>query len=503
MTTSVATQQVLPAVQDFLNRPKRMLIDGAWVEAASGSTFPAHDPATGDVISEVAYGGAADVDRAVVAARRAFDTGPWTRMRPNERAKLLWRVADLIESRVEEFAQLETIDNGKSIAVSRAVDVPSAAETFRYYAGWVTKIEGRTVDVSMTSSPGRDFHAYTLREAIGVCGLIVPWNYPLMGAAGKLAPALAAGNTVVLKPSEQTSLTALLLAEVMCDAGFPPGVVNVVTGFGDAGAAIAAHDGVDKVAFTGSTLTGKRIIDAAKGNLKKVSLELGGKSPNIVFADADLDLALPGSLNAWLFNSGQTCVAGTRLFVEDSIFDDFTAAMAAAVAKLQIGPGFDAGTQVGPLVSEQQLSRVTGYLDQGAESGARALTGGKRWGDVGYFVEPTILVDVEPDFSVVREEIFGPVVCAQRFSTADGLDSILEAANDSEYGLAAGVWTKDLSKAHRMARQIKAGTIWVNQYLALDMALPFGGYKQSGWGREKGSDGIDMYLQTKAVNIAL
>lgn len=355
----------------------------------------------------------------------------------------------------------------------------------------------------MTRVPDGEFHAYTLREAIGVCGQIIPWNFPMLMAAFKLAPALAAGNTVVLKPAEQTPLTALLLGEVFLDAGLPPGVVNIITGFGDAGAALAAHDDVDKIAFTGSTEVGRKIVDAAKGNLKKVSLELGGKSPNIVFADADLDKAVPGSVNAWLSNQGQACVAGTRLFVEDSIFDEFTRAVAEHVARTKIGPGLDPDTQMGPLVSQEQLDRVTGYIDQGIADGARVLTGGKRWGTEGYFVEPTVLVDVHPDFSVVREEIFGPVVAAMPFSAADGVDEVIAHANDTIYGLAAGVWTTDLSNAHRVAKRIKAGSVWVNQYNASDLALPFGGYKQSGWGRELGADGIALYTQVKAVNIAL
>jgi len=490
-----------PQVREFLSRDRQLLIDGRWVDAVSGRRFPTCDPASGETLCEVALGQAEDIDRAVVAARRAFEDGPWSRMRSNQRERLLWRVGDLLTERTEQFAQLEALDNGKSAAVAEAVDLVWAADIFRYFAGWATKIEGRTVNVSMpfASSQAR-FHAYTLREPVGVCGQIVPWNFPLVMAAFKIAPALAAGNTVVLKPAEQTPLTALLLGELFEEAGFPPGVVNIVPGFGDAGAHLAAHDGVDKIAFTGSNEVGKLIVGAAKGNLKKVSLELGGKSPNVVFADADFEVAVPGSLNAWLFNHGQSCVAGTRLYVERPIFDEFTRAVAEAASGVKLGPGLDPSTQVGPLVSQEQLTRVVGYLDAGISAGARALCGGRRWGTEGYFVEPTVFVDVEPDFSIVREEIFGPVVAAQPF---DDMAEVIQSANDSEYGLAAGVWTRDISRAHAMARELNAGSVWVNQYNAFDTALPFGGYKQSGWGRELGAEALDSYLQTKAVNVAL
>ncbi|WP_182348822.1 aldehyde dehydrogenase family protein [Tomitella gaofuii] len=493
-------QSVVPAVRRFLSGRKQMLIGGEWADAASGRTFGTEDPATGAELAQVAHGEAADVDRAVRAARRAFDEGPWPHMKPNERERLLWRIGDILSERAEEFGQLEALDNGKSVGIATAVDVAWAADVFRYYAGWATKIEGSTINVSMPFAPGGQFHAYTLREPVGVCGLIVPWNFPILMAAWKLAPALAAGNTVILKPAEQTPLSALLLGEVFTEAGFPPGVVNIVTGFGDAGAALSGHDAVDKIAFTGSTEVGKKIVDAAKGNLKKVSLELGGKSPNIVFADADLEAAVPGSLNAWLFNHGQCCVAGTRMYVEDTIFDEFTSAVAEAASQVRIGPGMDPATELGPLISQEQFDKVTGYLRDGLADGARALSGGGRWGDSGYFVEPTVLVDVQPDFSVVREEIFGPVVAALPFNADEG---VVAAANDSIYGLAAGIWTRDVSKAHRTARQIKAGSVWVNQYNGFDTAMPFGGYKQSGWGRELGAGALDLYTTTKSVNIAL
>ncbi|TVT23545.1 aldehyde dehydrogenase family protein [Amycolatopsis rhizosphaerae] len=488
------------AVREFLSGPHGLLIGGEWVPAASGRTFPTYDPATGEKITDVAHGEAEDVDRAVAAARKAFEEGPWARMKPNERERLIWRVGDLLSERAEIFGQLEALDNGKSAMIAQVVDTEWAADVFRYYAGWATKIEGSTVNVSMPFVPDGQFHAYTLREPVGVCGQIIPWNFPLLMASWKIAPALAAGNTVVLKPAEQTPLTALLLGQLFEEAGFPPGVVNVVTGFGDAGAAIAAHDGVDKVAFTGSTEVGKKIVDAAKGNLKKVSLELGGKSPNVVFADADFDIAVPGSVNAWLFNHGQCCVAGTRLFVEDKIFDEFTQAVAEAAAQVKIGPGLDPATQLGPMVSQEQFDRVSRYLSEGLADGARALTGGKPWGERGYFIEPTVFVDVRPEFSIVREEIFGPVVAALPFNAEQGVEA---AANNSEYGLAAGVWTRDVSKAHRTAKALKAGSVWVNQYNGFDTAMPFGGYKQSGWGRELGAAALDLYTQTKAVNIAL
>jgi aldehyde dehydrogenase (NAD+) len=498
--TALAEHSIMTAVRAFLTGNKKLLIDGQWVDAASGNTFPTMDPATGQTLTEVPLAQDEDVDRAVRAARRAFDSGPWPTMKPNQRERLLWRIGDILSERAQEFGQLEALDNGKSAVIATAVDVAWAADIFRYYAGWVTKIEGSTINVSMPFAAGADFHAYTLREPVGVCGLIVPWNFPLLMAAFKLAPALAAGNTVILKPAEQTPLTALLLGEVFQEAGFPPGVVNILTGFGEAGAALSAHPDVDKIAFTGSTEVGKKVVDAAKGNLKKVSLELGGKSANLVFADADFGIAIEGSLNAWLFNHGQCCVAGTRMYVQSSIFDDFTQAVAEAASKVKIGPGLDPATQLGPLVSQEQFDRVTGYLREGLADGARALTGGRRWGETGYFVEPTVFVDVKPTFSVVREEIFGPVVAALPFDTED---DVVGAANDSVYGLAAGIWTRDLSKAHRTAKRLKAGSVWVNQYNGFDTAMPFGGYKQSGWGRELGATAIDLYTQIKAVNVAL
>ena len=489
-----------PRVVDFISRPRQMYIGGRWVDALSGRRFDTVDPATEKVITTVPHSGPEDVERAVAAARRAFDEGEWPGITPAQRQQILWRIGDGIAARADQFAQLESIDNGKSAAVARAVDVTWAAEIFYYYAGWTTKIEGRTIPVSVPWAPGGRFHAYTLREPVGVCAQIVPWNFPLVMAAFKVAPALACGNTVILKPAEQTPLTALLLAEVIAEAGVPDGVFNVLTGFGDTGAALSAHDAVDKVAFTGSTEVGKKIVNAASGNLKKVSLELGGKSPQVIFADADLEAAIPGVASGFLFNHGQTCTAGTRLLVEDRVFDEFTQGVAEFAASRRIGPGLDPANEIGPLVSREQLTKVTGYLDAGLEQGARALAGGGRHGDTGFYVQPTLLVDVDRDFTVYQEEIFGPVAVAVPFNRELGVRA---AANDTPYGLAASVWTRDVSTAHQVASQINAGTVWINCHNAFDTALPFGGYKQSGWGRELGEGAIAEYTQTKAVNMAL
>jgi phenylacetaldehyde dehydrogenase len=419
-------------------------------------------------------------------------------MTPSERGKLLWRVGDLLLEHAEEFAELESLDNGKPRTVARVADVPLAADLFHYMAGWATKIEGNTIPISVPYAPGARFHAFTVREPVGIVGQIIPWNFPLLMAAWKLGPALASGNCVVLKPAEQTPLSALRLGELLLQAGLPEGVVNIVTGYGEsAGAALAAHEDVDKVAFTGSTEVGKLIVRAAAGNLKKVSLELGGKSPNIVFKDAaDLEAAIQGAANAIFFNHGQCCCAGSRLLVEKAVFDEVVAGVAKAAKKIKVGSGLAPDTQMGPLVSEEQLNRVTRYLDQGRQEGACYVAGGRRLGEQGYFVQPTVATDVNPKMSIVQEEIFGPVVVAEPFTR---LEEVIPRANATPYGLAAGVWTNDIAKAHRVAAELKAGTVWINCYNVFDAALPFGGYKQSGWGREMGHEAVQLYTETKAV----
>jgi phenylacetaldehyde dehydrogenase len=484
-------------VASFLETPRKMLIDGKWVAALSGKTFSTPNPATGEELATIAEGDREDINLAVKAARRAFESGPWRKMTSSERGRLVWKLADLLEQHTEEFALLESLDNGKPLAVARAADVPLAVDLFRYMAGWATKIEGTTIPISVPYTPGAEYLAYTLREPVGVVGQIIPWNFPLLMAAWKLGPALATGCTVVLKPAEQTPLTALLLGELICEAGFPDGVVNIVPGFGEtAGAALAAHPDVDKCAFTGSTEVGKLIVQAAAGNLKKVSLELGGKSPNVIYKDANLDVAIPGSASAIFFNHGQCCCAGSRLYVERSIFDQVVEGVAEHARKIKVGPGTESGTEMGPLVSAEQLSRVCSYLESGLSQGAKAIVGGHKIGDKGYFVEPTVLVNTREDMKVVQEEIFGPVVAALPF---DDPAELMSRANDSSYGLAAAVWTSDISKAHRTAAMLKAGTVWINCYNIFDAALPFGGYKQSGWGREMGRDVLELYTQTKAV----
>ncbi|MBS45711.1 MAG: betaine-aldehyde dehydrogenase [Nocardioides sp.] len=496
MTTTASTGQreLLPAVSAFLSSPRQLLIDGEWVDALDGRTFGTVDPATEETLVQVAQASAADVDRAVASARRAFEHGsPWSRMSPRERSHLLWRIGDMIDERSEEFAQLESLDNGKSLASARG-DVGVAAELFRYFAGWATKMEGTSIPMSV---PGKEFHAYPRREPVGVVAGIVPWNFPLTMACFKVIPAITAGNTVVLKPAEQTPLTALRLGELLLEAGLPAGVVNVLPGFGDTGAALVDHPDVDKVAFTGSTEVGKKIAAGASRNLKKVSLELGGKAPNIVFADADLDAAVAGAALAGYFNEGQCCVNGSRLYVQRSVFDQVVEGVAAAARAITVGDAFDPATTMGPLVSAEQHQKVMGYVRGAIADGVTVNAGsGDPARDHGYFFSPTLLTGVTEDMAVQTDEIFGPVITAIPFDTED---EVVAAANNTVYGLAAGVWSRDLGTAHRVGARLRAGTVWLNTWHADDVTLPRGGYKQSGWGRELGSFGLDDYTELKTV----
>ncbi len=485
----------------FLEQPKLMLIDGQWVHARHARTLEVYDPALGEVIDHVPAGDAEDVDAAVAAARRAFENSDWSRATAAERGRIIWRIGEEIMEHADELAEIESLDNGKPVGVARVADVPLAAELFQHMAGFATKVHGATFPISVPHAPGAQFHAYTLKEPVGVVGQIIPWNFPLLMAAWKLGPALATGCTIVLKPAEQTPLSALRLGELMQEAGLPDGVVNIVTGFGEtAGAALAAHQGVDKVAFTGSTEVGKLIVKAAADDLKRVTLELGGKSPHVVFADADLENAIPGAANAIFFNHGQCCCAGSRLYVEQKIYDDVLAGVSDHASKIKVGRGLEADTEIGPLVSAEQLERVTGFLEAGEREGVRTVTGGKQVGERGYFVAPTVLDGASKGNKVFDEEIFGPVVTAIPFK--DPTD-VAPAANETVYGLAAGIWTNDLRKAHRLIPQLRAGTVWVNTYNVFDAALPFGGYKQSGWGREMGEEVIQEYTETKSVCIGL
>jgi phenylacetaldehyde dehydrogenase len=499
MTLALHKPALGKAATVFLGKKHRMLIDGKWVEARSGETFPVEDPATQEIIGHVPSGDKADVDQAVVAARRAFDSGPWSRLSPADRSRMVWTLGDLLEKHADEFAQLEALDNGKPIKNARRDDIGGSIAMFRYMAGWATRLNGETIPVS---TPG-NWHAYTMREPVGVVGQIIPWNFPLMMAAWKLAPALAAGCTIVLKPAEQTPLSALRFGELIAEAGIPDGVVNIVTGFGEtAGAALAEHPEVDKVAFTGSTEVGKLIVKAAAGNLKRVSLELGGKSPAIVFPDADLDRAVAGTADAIFYNQGQCCTAGSRLFAHKSVYDKVVEGIMGRAGKIKVGHGLDPSVELGPLVSKEQHTRVTGYIESGRKQGATVATGGHIIGNQGYFVEPTVLLKTDRSMHVVREEIFGPVVCVQSFDD-DDLDAVAKFANDTEYGLQASVWTRNLKVAHTMAKKIKAGTICVNSHNYGDPAWPFGGYKQSGWGREMGKEVMENYTETKSVAVNL
>lgn len=492
---------VHPNLQKFLSKKIHpMLIGGRWVESASGKTFKTFNPATGEVLGMVAEADARDVDLAVLAAQKAFN-GPWSKMSPAEREKIINKIADLVEFHAEELAQLETLNNGKTIRESKNGDLPLAIGLLRYFAGWPTKIHGETIPVSVPYYPGAKFLHYTVREPVGVIGAIIPWNFPLLMAVERLAPALACGNVLILKPAEQTPLSALRLGELLLEAGLPEGVVNIIPGFGpSAGAALAAHPNVDKVTFTGSTEVGREVIKASAGNLKRVTLELGGKSPNIVFADADLEAAAKGMFMGVFYNQGQCCSAGSRIFVERPKFDELLQILSERAKTVRQGPGLDPKTQMGPLVSEEQRQRVLSYIESGKKEGAKLLAGGDAALGAGYFVKPAVFADVKDSMKIAQEEIFGPVAAVMPF---DSVEEVVSRANNSSYGLVAGVWTKDVKKAHQMAQNIKAGTVWINCYHFVDAAAPWGGFKQSGYGREKSQYAIESYTQLKSVWVDL
>ncbi|WP_439873750.1 aldehyde dehydrogenase DhaS [Bacillus mycoides] len=482
-------------VEKFLQGTKKLYVNGSFVESASGKTFKTPNPATGETLAVVAEAGREDIHKAVVAARMAFDEGPWSRMSTAERSRLMYKLADLMEEHKEELAQLETLDNGKPIRETMAADIPLAIEHMRYYAGWATKIVGQTIPVS------GDYFNYTRHEAVGVVGQIIPWNFPLLMAMWKMGAALATGCTIVLKPAEQTPLSALYLAELIEEAGFPKGVINIVPGFGEsAGQALVNHPLVDKIAFTGSTPVGKQIMRQASESLKRVTLELGGKSPNIILPDADLSRAIPGALSGVMFNQGQVCSAGSRLFIPKKMYDNVMADLVLYSKKLNQGVGLNPETTIGPLVSEEQQKRVMSYIEKGIEEGAEVLCGGSNPFDQGYFVSPTVFADVNDEMTIAKEEIFGPVISAIPFND---IDEVIERANKSQFGLAAGVWTENVKTAHYVASKVRAGTVWVNCYNVFDAASPFGGFKQSGLGREMGSYALNNYTEVKSVWINL
>jgi len=486
------------AALHFLDRTHGFWINGEWRQSASESFIDVIDPATGEVVSAITNASQEDLDDCVNVARKAFEGAAWSDISPATRSQLLHKLADIIEENSEELAYLETLDNGMPISVAKSVAVTASVSCCRYYAGWADKINGTSVPIS--SMPG-EYHAYTLKEPIGVVGLIVPWNFPLVMAIMKIAPALAAGCTCILKPAEDTSLTALRIGELAAQAGIPNGVLNVITGYGSGvGVGIASHPGIDKVAFTGSTMTGKAVVRAASVNLKRVSLELGGKAPNIIFPDADLDKAIPASAMGIFFNSGQICTAASRLYIHDDIYDEVLERLIAFVKTIEVGSGLDSSSVLGPLVSSKQQQQVMSYIAKGREQGAEILIGGKAMGDQGFFVEPTVMSVTKQDMNVVQEEIFGPVLVVQRFSSED---EVVDMANDSQYGLSAYVWTNKLAESHKIVKRLDAGIVGINVAAAADWDLPLGGFKQSGWGRENGMDGLLNYLQTKSVVASL
>ncbi len=472
----------------------QLFIGGRWEPSSSGKTFPTINPATEEVLAEVAEGTAEDVDRAVQAARQALEVGPWATMEPRDRGGLLYKLADAIERQKEELAVLETLDNGKPLRESRTVDVPLCVEGLRYYAGYADKIYGKTIPVR------GPFFTYTRREPVGVAGQIIPWNFPMIDVSWKWAPALAAGCTVILKPAEQTPLTALRLARIAQEVGVPDGVINVLPGGPQTGAAIVNHPGVDKIAFTGSREVGQIIMREAAATLKRLTLELGGKSPNIIFADCDLDTAIAQSHNALYWNQGQVCASGSRLFVEDKVYDQVVEKIAERNRKYRVGDPFDPQTEQGPQVDLAQFEKILHYIELGKREGAECITGGKRWGDRGYYIEPTLFANVKDEMTMAREEIFGPVLCVMRFSD---VEEVIDRANNTTFGLAAGVWTQDIKKAHYVANHIKAGMVWINCYYAFDIAAPFGGYKMSGSGRERGEEGILAYTELKTIAVKI
>ncbi len=489
-----------PALPKILSRPLRLLIDGTWCDAVGGLTLDVIDPCSGRVIAQAAAGDVADIDAAVVAARRAFERGAWPQLRPAERAKMLWRLAELIDANADELALLETLNTGKPLKLARMFDIAMAAESLRYFAGWVTKLNGETRSISL---PG-EWHTYTLREPVGVAGLIVPWNVPLPMAVNKIAPALAAGCTVVLKPAELTPLTAVRLGELVLEAGFPPGVVNIVCGLGSkAGQALVDHPDVDKISFTGSTPVGKRIVACAAGSLKRVSLELGGKSPVFVFPDADLERATNAAARGIFANTGQVCAAGSRLFVHRAVFDRVVQGVAERANKLRVGPGLHDDAEIGPVISARQRDRVLGYIESGVAEGAEVLAGGHALPGDGFFLQPTVMINTTGKMKLVREEIFGPVLSTFVFDDEDDLDGLAACGNDTEYGLSASIWTHDLARAHKLARRLRVGNVRVNAAAAPDFAMPFGGLKQSGWGRENGREGVEAFTELKSVAIDL